>query len=108
MPGIKSFSVTSSVPHRDFRFRLRAAASSLSCWPEELDPDPKPIGGKEDGLEGLSPFFLANVAFMLAISSMLGILLRSPPPPGCDDVPNPDPLGAVMTLGGPMLTAEEK
>ena len=70
------------------------------------------MGGKKDGFGRLSPLFLANVALMLAISSMFGILLRSPPPPNPPpamfvDIPNPDPLGVVMTLGGPILTAEE-
>lgn len=69
------------------------------------------MGGKEDGLGGLSPLFLAKVALMLAISSMLGILLRSPLPPKPPltlfvDIPKPGLFGAVMTLGGPMLTAE--
>lgn len=112
MPGMNNFSEMSSVPHRDFRFRLRPPESDVS-----LSPDPV------DWVLDMSSmaFFLAKLALMLAISSMLGSFRPWPNPeddPKPDDVPKPDdddpypdepypdPLELDRTLGGSIFTAE--
>ena len=108
MPGMNNFSEMSSVPHRDFLFRFLPLESDVSLSPEPVDCV----------LDMSSrAFFLAKLALMLAISSMLGSFRFWPKPddepnpdaePKPEEDPNPDPLELDTTFGGSMFTAANK